>query len=297
MDMRTLGAFLSLASNLNFSKSAEQVYISQPAFSRQITSLEDEFGCELFFRNKRKVELTEYGHVFMDYAERILSEYNKWMIEVRQMQNNKTGHLRIGFLRDFPHSFLPDIIKFFHQNYGNIQLSLSDCGISDIINGLLREEVDFGFGFSTDAENVDIDKLVVSSAPICVAAPENRPFALESSIQIEKLANEQFIMMPPDVYSPVVRYIHNICKLGGFEPNIAAYSNSVFSILMLVKCGIGITLLSNDAKVMAPEGVRFIPLDHELAKLDMTLLWKTTNKNPAAPIFLEAARILLKDDP
>jgi DNA-binding transcriptional LysR family regulator len=139
--------------------------ISHPAFSRQITHLEDEFGCPLFSLSKRKAVLTKYGIAFLSYAERISSEYNKWMTELKQMQSSKTGHLKVGFLQDFPHVFLPKIVNCFSANYSNIQLRMIDKGIADISDGLLRGDLDLGFSLSVGVECADIEELVWQEPP------------------------------------------------------------------------------------------------------------------------------------
>lgn len=298
MDIRTLESFLSLANYLNFTKSAEQMYISQPAFSRQIARLEEEFGCELFLRNKRKVELTEYGRAFMESAERISSEYNKWIIVLKQMQSRKTGHLKIGFLQDLPNEFLPKIVNHFTLHYNNIQLSLNDCGMSDIINGLLKNDLDFGFTLSNniDLEFDNIETLVVSSSTLCIALPETHALANKHSILLQELSNESFIMINPDTYAPASRHILGLCKMAGFEPNIVAYSTFVPSMLMLVKCGVGIAVVANNAQPMAADGIKFVPISNPNAKMRTILMWKNTNKNPIVPIFLEAARVLLEEN-
>ena len=72
MNTTQLECFLAVANFLNFSRAAEQLHITQPAVSHQISSLEDELGTRLFFRTSKSVRLTQAGHLFTQYAGDIL---------------------------------------------------------------------------------------------------------------------------------------------------------------------------------------------------------------------------------
>ena len=106
-------------------------------------------------------------------------------------------------------------------------------------------------------------------------------------------------MLSPEIYSPASRHILNLCKIGGFEPNIVAYCKIVPSLLMLVRCGVGIALLASDARDLTSGDICFVPitingLDRAMVEIRIMLLWKNTNLNPAVPAFLESAKKLLE---
>lgn len=65
MDIRQLRYFITVAEHLNFTKAANQLYVAQSAISHQIADLEDQVGVKLFIRNKRSVQLTPAGAVFL----------------------------------------------------------------------------------------------------------------------------------------------------------------------------------------------------------------------------------------
>ena len=294
MDINTLEAFLSLADNLNFTKSAEHLYISQPAFSRKITRLEEEFGCKLFTRNKRTVELTEYGRVFYEHAQDIYASYTKWMLDLKQMKSKKAGRLRIGYLQDLPHRLFPRAVKKFQQDYDHIELNFKDCSMTDIINRLLSNEIDIGFSLTGDyIEHEKIAYASLLAIPFCAALPEDHPLASRAVINVKDLKNEDFIMNNLEGYGPASRHVINLCNLAGFEPNIAAFTTLVPSMLILVKTGIGITIVADTARHIAPEGVRFVQLDKdEVHPSELMLLWKSSNNNPAIPAFIETCKSL-----
>jgi len=76
MDIQTLKNFIKLADTLHFTKASEQVFMAQPALSRQIKQLEQNIGAELFKRNKRNVSLTKAGVYFKRAAQQTIEQLN-----------------------------------------------------------------------------------------------------------------------------------------------------------------------------------------------------------------------------
>jgi DNA-binding transcriptional LysR family regulator len=297
MDINTIEAFLALADNLNFTKSAEHLYISQPAFSRKITRLEDEFGVKLFARNKRTVELTQYGKAFYVHAQEIFSSYAKWTVELRQLRSHKQGKLRIGYLQDLPHRLFPKTVRKFQRDYDQIELSFTDCSMTDITNRLLANEIDIGFSLLGDVTASDkITYVSLLAIPFCVALPEDHPLAGEEALSVSSLANEPFIVNDLDGYGPGTRQVMGMCSRAGFEPRVAAFTSFVPSMLILVKAGVGCTIVVDTARQIAPDGVRMILLDpREACPTELMLLWKTSNDNPAIPAFVATCQSLVAE--
>ena len=77
MNLRALANFLSVAEAGSLKAAADIVHIAQPALTRQVALLEQEFGAKLFLRHHRGVTLTEAGQQFREHAERILAEVSR----------------------------------------------------------------------------------------------------------------------------------------------------------------------------------------------------------------------------
>ena len=75
--------FMAVATNLSFTKTSEELFVSQPAISRQISQLEKELGCRLFTRNNQGTQLTEEGRLYFD----LFSKYKAEFITQRSRQN------------------------------------------------------------------------------------------------------------------------------------------------------------------------------------------------------------------
>jgi len=294
MEIKNLEAFLLLARSLNFTKSAEQMFLSQSAFSRQIIRLEEEIGCQLFRRTKRSVELTNYGKRFLEHAEIIVSEYNKSLINLKDSLN-KNEHLRLGLLNDLIDETFPKIINHFVSAYPEVDVIYSDNSMSSLINNLLRDEIDCAYTLSHDAKNVPgISSFTVWSKPVYIAMSCNHPLAGKSTLKIKDLAGTPFVIPTPDTYNLGVLHMTYLCKNAGFEPNVAAMVSNINSLLMLVSSNVGVAFTARTAQNNSPQGIKFIPIEtdeYTPLETDITVLWKSTNSNSTIRKFLDSAEL------
>ncbi len=295
MDIKHLKAFLLLAKSLNFTKSAEQMYLSQSAFSRQIVRLEEELGCQLFIRTKRSVELTNFGNTFLGHAEKIVSEYDKCIYDFNSSTTDEF-HLRLGILNDLIDDIFPKIINSFIIRNPKTHITYSDNCMSGLIYNLLRDEIDCAYTLTYNSEKISgISSCKLLSQPLYVAMCSNHPLATSTSLRIKDLSECTFIMVMPDIYNLGMIHVNQLCESAGFIPKVAAVISNIHSLLMLVNSNIGIAITARTAKFSAPEGVRLIPIEpdettkHELES-PISILWKTSNTNPSIKDFIESAK-------
>jgi DNA-binding transcriptional LysR family regulator len=297
MDIRTIEAFLVLASQLNFTKSANMIYLSQPAFSRQISSLEDEMDCKLFTRNKRKVELTEEGKIFARHAQSLYDEYCKMTLQMKRLKNDTHGRLNIGFLQDLPQNTFIPIIREFKASHKNIEFIFQDFPMGKILDKIRLKELDAAFSLSDNIlDYQDISYMCLTRLPMYVVVPREHPLKDRASLAIKELKDEKFVMLDPIGYAPSHRHILEMCKTAGFEPNVCAYASYVPSSLTMVGYGMGITLVSEPAKSFSSDDIIFIPLDNETAYIRSLLLWRTFTTNPVVSQFTALCKNMLESD-
>jgi DNA-binding transcriptional LysR family regulator len=299
MEINNLEAFILLARSLNFTKSAEQMFLSQSAFSRKIIRIEQELDCQLFKRTKRSVELTDFGKIFLEHADKIVSEYNKGIFHISR-SSDENSHLKLGLLNDLIDETFPRIINRFQDSNPLVDLIFSDYTMSGLINSLLRGDIDCAYTLSHDTKNIsDISSFTVWSRPLNVAMSCNHPLASRESIRIEDLAGCPFVLIMPDTYNLGMIHVNYLCKNAGFTPIVAAMVSNINSLLMLVNSNIGVALTAQTAAYNSPKGVKFFPvLANESSQIEteIAILWKTNNANPAIPLFVETAQKLINED-
>ncbi|MEJ7633058.1 MAG: LysR family transcriptional regulator, partial [Rubrobacteraceae bacterium] len=122
MELRHLRYFVAVAEELNFSRAAGRMYLSQPALSQQVRKLELELGVSLFSRTKNHVELTEAGRVLLEGARRVLVLVEQTAREAREVGGAEISHLRVGFPEYANHTPVADALQTFRRRYPYVEL-------------------------------------------------------------------------------------------------------------------------------------------------------------------------------
>lgn len=170
MDTEALKTFLALAKLRNFTKTADELFIAQSTVTNRITELENEVGKPLFFRNKRRVELTEEGEQFYHYANRILLLTEEGIRNINTMEQYEEK-LHIGTTNTIYECYLDSKIKSYMATYQNTAVRVTISHSAQLIQCLQDGLMDIVFtyiplyksGYSCEVYAVDELVLVTSS--------------------------------------------------------------------------------------------------------------------------------------
>ena len=139
--------FHSVARHLSYSKAGKELNLSQPAVSRQISSLEKGLGLELFSLRGRQVVLTDAGRSLYDYADRIMDLAQKANRTMAQYQDLERGEVRLGANPVVGSYLLPFILKDFFARFPNIKVSLQVDNDSQLAHCVEEGELDLALTF------------------------------------------------------------------------------------------------------------------------------------------------------
>lgn len=141
MEIRELKYLLMLEEEKNISHAAEKLYITQSTLSTFIKQLETELHTKLFARNSRGITVTPSGKVLLSHARRMVQEFQLAQNEISDLENLKTGEIRLGISTFRGTYILPHVLKSFHQQYPGITVTISEANTIDleqkIIDGIL----------------------------------------------------------------------------------------------------------------------------------------------------------------
>lgn len=284
METRQLKYFLDVATCLNFTKAAQQNHIAQTAMSQNIISLENQLGFKLFHRNNRNVELTHMGQAFYQEALQIVRAVDRAEAHMQSLASGNEGIIRIGFQGEHESRFLPQMIQKFRDRYPKVTPELIQSIPSDLERMLSHDEVDIIFNIQYEETADDAEELFIETQPLCLVTSSGHPLAGQERISRCQLANEPMVFLNPACGEDIYHHMVHESLQCGFTPKVVGFATSVYSLLLMVSCGVGITVLPESCDTRQFD-LRFIPLE-ENTSLNVVARWRSKNHNPRVPLFV-----------
>lgn len=170
LDERDWMVLQTLYKEKNITKTAQQLYISQPALTNRIQQLEKEFGVKIVNRGRRGVQFTPQGEYLAKSAHEMLLTIQKMKENVLNMENNVTGTLRLGVSTFFTDYLLPNLLKLFKEQYSNIEFKVTTGFSSDIAHLIYNQDVHIGIVKGDFSWNDQ--KHLLFKETICIASKE-----------------------------------------------------------------------------------------------------------------------------
>lgn len=139
-----LKVFYTVAQRLNFTRAANELFISQPAVTRHIREIEQYYHCKMFERSGNTIQLTPQGKILAGYAEKIFSMYKELEAELSFLNEKHHGFLRIGASTTASQYVLPRYLASFKTAYPHIALEVLTANTEKIEKLLLDNTIDVG---------------------------------------------------------------------------------------------------------------------------------------------------------
>ena len=135
--------FYYVASNLNITKAAMELHISQPGVSKSLKNLEDQLGCKLCLRSKKGITLTEEGKIFYNELKNGMESIYSAEHKLKEMLNFETGLIKIGISNTLTQNYLLNYIKGFNTKYPNIKIQIHTEPTFELIKKARAHILDF----------------------------------------------------------------------------------------------------------------------------------------------------------
>ena len=248
--LQQLRILKAVATEKNFTKAAEVLYLSQPSLSKQIKTLEKNLDILLINRENNKISLTENGKIFLQYSERILALCEESCRALIDLKNGDRGNLTVGASQTIGTYLMPRVLALFAQNYPQIDLKVQVNSTRLIANSVLNREIDIAVvgGEIPDElkKNLTIKQFVEDELSLIIS--KSHPFAKKKKINKENLYYLNFITLNSN--STIRKFIDNILIQNEIEPKqlkVVMQFNSIEGIKTAVSLGLGAAFVSSSA--------------------------------------------------
>ena len=303
MELQDLRCFMAVAQQLNFTRAAEWLHVTQPTLSRRIRDLETELGAQLFERGHHDVALTAKGELLRGEAYEILQRADAIPSLLAESPaegaSTLSGVLRIGHQAGLDYSLASRAVDVMAAEHPNVHSFASRHDLGQLREALRAGVVDVAFMLiSRFDQHRGMEAYKIGESRVVVIAPAGHPLACASSIRLDDLAGQDVVMLDREVSPQTVDFVSGRCLERGFSLHACEYVRSAEDVFMRVAAGKGVAFAHSMARILDDAGalgIRVLEIEDE----DMTLAYAVARRegdgSPAVAAYVDIARRLAKE--
>jgi DNA-binding transcriptional LysR family regulator len=235
--------FVEVARQGTLSRAAEGLFVTQPALTARLQSLEAELGAPLFRRTRRGMELTEAGRAFLPYAERALTALREGGELVGELGRGIAGELVIGAAPGVGTYVLPQLLVRFTEHNPNVRLVVRTGHSEEVLGMVLRNEVDVGL--VRELRHPLVESRPLYEDELILVVEPGHPFAKTGRIPLEAIAGERLILF--DRTSSYYDLTNALFREAGVAPRGIMELDNIDAAKQMVEQGLGVALLPGTA--------------------------------------------------
>lgn len=288
LNMRQIKYFVVIAETENFRKASQILRIAQPALSRQMTTLAEDLGVELFERLPRGVRLTYAGLVFLRHCRQILADVDAAVEEARGAWRGLSGQLKLGFIEVASLSeIMPQSLNSFRAAVPEVDLDLQAMASLAQVEEIRNRRLDGGFIYNPPTWDSDVVSRLLERHPICLAVPDSSSLAARPRVRLDELHGESFIWFHRAASPKYHDQLAEVLQARQFQPRVVHRTDSEAVMLALVRMGQGIAFVNARQARRRPDGVSLLPVEDLPVWLDLHFVWRQDAVSPALRRFID----------
>lgn len=243
-----LKTLLAVAELHNFTKTAQQLSLTQPAVSHHISQLEEELGTVLFVRGKGGLKLTAEGEIAVQYARRMAALYQRLQQELASTENRIT-RLRVGITHTAESNLTTEVLAKCSGKFQGFSITILTDTINNLYTMLENYEIDLAIVEGSTNDRALNSLVLDTDFLVCVMASDN-PLAGHAMITLEQLRKERMILRLPTSATRVL-FDSTLRSLNDSPDryNIAIEVDNIATIKDLVRKNLGVSVLPKSACV------------------------------------------------
>ena len=269
------GIFCKIIENGSFTKTAELLGYSQSAVSQTVKALEQETGTTLIDRRKDGTLLTADGAAFLPYFQQIYQAEEALERKEREMRGLENSVIQIGTFTSVSRNLLPELMMEFKKKYSGTRFVLQQGEYTNIAGWVRDGSIDFGFVNAEAVPGMEVS--VLYRDEMVAVLPEGHPLAGQKDVSLAELGREPFILLDEGEYSVPERAFAKL----QIEPRIEYKVYDDYSILAMIREGLGVSILYRLVLEGFEEGVELRPIREKLER-PVALLWRSWETMPFA---------------
>lgn len=257
MDTQSLQAFTAVADNGSFSLAAEQLFLTQPAVSKRIATLENQVGARLFDRLGRRVSLTEAGELLLPRARQILVMVDDSRRALRNLSGDIGGSLTMATSHHIGLHRLPPILKAYTQAHPEVRMDMRFLDSEQAYQDVLDGELELAVVTLAPVPDPQLTVAPIWTDQLRFVCGNDHPLANHSSLPLSALTAYDAVL--PGHLTFTRGIVVDTFAREGLKVNVALSTNYMETLKMMVAIGLGWSVLPES---LIDDEVQILPVEH-----------------------------------
>lgn len=248
MDLKALSYFVTVAEELNITKAAEKLCMSQPPLSNQLKKLEQELDSILFIRGKRHLELTDSGKLLYRHAKEIISLAEKTSEEIKSIGKGVNGTISMGLVEGSAPNIAAEWIESFLHIYPDVKFKITDGNSDELIEKLRSGLINLAV-ITSPCDQTLLNSFKVGQEPMTAFMSVDHPIANlpGNQINLSELKNQRIIVPSRGT---VIDMIYKWFKEIDAEPKIICKMDNYLDVAALAGRNVGISIFPRTSFIL-----------------------------------------------
>ncbi len=291
MELRHLRYFVAVAEELNITRAAARLHVSQPPLSRQIRDLEDELGVVLLERGARKLSLTPAGRVFFRESRSLLARVDEAVRKTRAAAGQGGGEIRIGYAPSPTVELLPRALRAFRKAAPQARPVLLDLSTDEMITRLADGSLDVALLVRPPLKaGAGVIFELLFELPVGLIVAPKHPFARRRSLKIEEALEEPIVAFIREGYADYHEWLGGVLRSTDRKPRIIAQADGAPSLVAAVESGQGIAFGPSTFSSANGGRIRFVPISPPPPPLEVGFAIRRRRPGELVNAFVESLR-------
>ncbi len=201
MDIQGIQAFLTVSATGSFSRAAETLFLTQPAISKRIQTMEHSLGITLFDRVGKTVRLTEAGHALLPACQRIIDEIAESQRIISNLRKTTSGTLQLATSHHIGLHRLPAVLRKYSVRFPDVELKLSFMDSEEACQQIINGNIELALITLPDASDDRLEMKPVWHDPLTIVVSTQHALAADSARTKSKLLEHAAILPSRGTYT------------------------------------------------------------------------------------------------
>ena len=290
LDWNLIRTFVVVADELNLSRAAERLFVTQPAVSQALKRLQAQLGYALVQRRGPHITLTAAGEEVHRIASGVFADVSSLEMPARDALEQVVGRVKLLSVSRVHSQRYNDFLADFHRRYPRVELEVEVLRGHDVLMALRQNTASFGIGLCR-VDTPPIERRLIVPQRYALFCGRPHPLYSSRDVDVSRLLHEDLVTFTGDYLGDTLSPLTLFREHHGFQGRLAASSSNLEEVCRLIMCGYGIGFLPEGAFRRETEAgmLRKLPPQEGLADVDIHLLWNTQRP-------LRAAETVLRDE-